>query len=118
MPPRSCSVAIRVHAVSRLADGVVHANRFEEMFWYSYLLLSAGCFLALVLFIEINNCQQLNLIKEQVFVGALCGSELPQEWELEEGEHVPGSALLSGQFAVGQRQALFFFPSSEIDLSI
>jgi hypothetical protein len=38
------------------------------------------------LFRRCPGCQQLHLIKEEDFVCALCGSELPQEWNLEEGE--------------------------------
>ena len=45
-----------------------------------------GSFTQMYLFRRCPGCQQLNLIKEEVFVCALCGSELPQEWNLEDGE--------------------------------
>lgn len=41
-----------------------------------------GTFTQVYLFRRCPGCQQLNLIKEQVFVCALCDSELPQEWNL------------------------------------
>ena len=39
-------------------------------------------FTQVYLFRRCPACQQLNLIKEEVFVCALCDSELPQEWNL------------------------------------
>jgi hypothetical protein len=33
-----------------------------------------------------SGCQQLNLIKEREFVCALCGLDLPQEWNLEKSD--------------------------------
>ncbi len=41
-----------------------------------------GAFTQLYLFRRCPDCQQLNLIKEQSFICALCGSELPQQSNL------------------------------------
>jgi len=47
-----------------------------------------GTFTQMYLFRRCPDCHQLNLIKEQVFVCALCGVELPNEWNCEAGEEI------------------------------
>lgn len=47
-----------------------------------------GIFTHVVLFRRCPVCRQLNLIKEEVFVCALCDSELPLEWNLEDSEEM------------------------------
>lgn len=42
-----------------------------------------GAFTQVILFRRCPSCSQLNLVKEEVFVCTLCGSELPHEWNLE-----------------------------------
>lgn len=45
-----------------------------------------GAFTQECLFRRCRDCQQLNLIKENLFICAVCGSTLPDEWNCDEGE--------------------------------
>ncbi len=52
-------------------------------------LAHPGAFTQVCLFRRCPDCQQLNLIKENLFMCAVCGSALPDEWNCGESEQ-PG----------------------------